>query len=81
MEPIGRPITSSIGTIAPSSQLILGQNRFWNYGREPIDHRHNTRSSASLVSSPLSIIAQARVVVRHRREYMRADPLAGIAIA
>jgi hypothetical protein len=31
MEPIGRPMTSSIGRIAPFSVFILTQNRFWNY--------------------------------------------------
>jgi hypothetical protein len=25
-------MASSVGTIAPFSQLILSQNRFWNYG-------------------------------------------------
>ena len=41
------------------------------------------RSSAFLASSPLSIVtarpAQARVVLRHRREHMRADRPVGIA--
>jgi hypothetical protein len=31
VEPIGRPMTSSTGDIAPVNLLILSQNRFWNY--------------------------------------------------
>jgi hypothetical protein len=50
VEPIGRPMTSSIGTIVPVTLLIPSQNRSRNYAPDPRERQQRYANGTSPVA-------------------------------